>query len=125
LCRQPDPCTLAKPWPYSGRLVDRLAVSDVVELGILYREGYPDASTGTLIYAKAVLTAESPCKTLKFADVSPTFPRDSTADQFLDPDQVEHYVLLGQHIGRRAGDLAMPHIRRLGEDDVGEGTVPD
>ena len=67
---------------------------------------YPDGTDGDLVFSKAVLTPETPDEVLLFAAKAKKFPRDSTADQFLEPEQVTQYVALGRAVGRRAGALA-------------------
>jgi hypothetical protein len=62
------------------------------------------ATTGRLVLAKAVLTRFAPDEVKEFAATSAgaTFPRDSTADQFIDDIQFESYRLLGQQVAGRA-----------------------
>jgi hypothetical protein len=108
LCTAPaDEVHAAVLREYPESLADRLAAEAVAVLEIHYRDG----TRGHLIFAKAVLTPDTPGKVLRFAMGSARFPRDSTADQFLEPDQVEHYVELGRHVGRLAAAAARPHLR--------------
>ncbi|GED96134.1 patatin-like phospholipase family protein [Gordonia crocea] len=79
----------------------RLAASPIVRVAFTY----PDAvggRTGTLILAKAVLTADLPSWLLTYADNHPVFPHDSTSDQWFDEGQFAAYTELGRHIGAKA-----------------------
>jgi hypothetical protein len=62
------------------------------------------ATTGKLVLAKAVLSRFAPDEVKQFAATSAgaTFPRDSTADQFIDDIQFDNYRLLGQQVATRA-----------------------
>ena len=83
-------------------LPDRVAEASVAHLEIHYMDG----TKGDLVFAKAVLNPETPAEVLTFAATTKKFPRDSTADQFLEPEQVKHYVELGRYVGARAAELA-------------------
>ena len=52
---------------------------------------------GLLIYIKPSLTGDEPLDVLQYAKRNPTFPHDSTGDQFFEPEQVESYRALGEH----------------------------
>jgi hypothetical protein len=93
-------------------LVNRIAEAAVAHLEIHYMDG----TKGDLVFSKAVLSPETPDEVLVFAATTKKFPRDSTADQFLEPEQVTQYVSLGRAVGRRAGEIA----RRIldGEPDA-------
>jgi hypothetical protein len=57
--------------------------------------GAPD---GTLIYIKSSLTGNEPEDVLNYAAQNPTFPHESTADQWFTESQFEAYRRLGYHI---------------------------
>ena len=57
----------------------------------------PSAPDGTILYLKATLSGDEPIDILNFATTDPTFPHDSTADQFFDEAHFESYRLLGFH----------------------------
>jgi hypothetical protein len=57
----------------------------------------PNAPDGTILYLKATLSGDEPIDILNFATTDPTFPHDSTADQFFDEARFESYRLLGFH----------------------------
>jgi hypothetical protein len=59
---------------------------------------YPDCEPGTLIYVKSALTKDAPVDIRQYRDAHPTFPHESTADQWFDEDQFEAYRHLGQCI---------------------------
>jgi hypothetical protein len=56
---------------------------------------YPDGSKGTLIYIKPSLDPKLPQDVLAYASAAPTFPHQSTMDQFFDEAQFESYRELG------------------------------
>ena len=74
----------------------------------LYKH-YKNKKIGTFVYVKSSVTApegrpdipkDKPLKygTYKYKIYHPTFPHESTADQFFDPIQWESYYQLGQYI---------------------------
>ncbi len=56
---------------------------------------YADESTATLIYLKTTLIPGLPVELLGYRGANPTFPDQSTADQFFDEEQFEAYRELG------------------------------
>lgn len=54
---------------------------------------------GILIYIKASLTGDETTDVKQYADGHPSFPHQSTGDQFFDENQFESYRELGRHIG--------------------------
>ena len=64
---------------------------------------YPDRDqTSTLIYLKASLTGDEATDVGQYKKSSPTFPHESTNDQFFSEDQFESYRRLGEHVGHTA-----------------------
>jgi hypothetical protein len=62
---------------------------------IVGRIRYADKSTGTLIYLKTTLIEGLPVELLGYRGANPTFPDQSTGDQFFDEEQFEAYRELG------------------------------
>ncbi|MFP5403249.1 MAG: patatin-like phospholipase family protein [Gammaproteobacteria bacterium] len=61
---------------------------------------YPNApEPGVLVYIKASLTGDETSDVKQYADRHPSFPHQSTADQFFDENQFESYRELGRHVG--------------------------
>ncbi|HEX9366525.1 MAG TPA: hypothetical protein VF921_07855 [Vicinamibacterales bacterium] len=56
-----------------------------------------DVPDGTILYLKATLSGDEPVDVRNFACSDPTFPHDSTANQFFDEARFESYRLLGFH----------------------------
>jgi len=56
------------------------------------------AVPGTLIYVKPSLTGDEPADILHYKTAHPTFPHETTLDQFFSESQFESYRALGQHI---------------------------
>ena len=56
-----------------------------------------DAPDGTILYLKATLSGDEPVDVRNFATSDPTFPHDSTANQFFDEARFESYRTLGFH----------------------------
>jgi hypothetical protein len=97
---------LWKADPEAGALSGRMMRDSVVALTIHYPV-IPgrDAETGTLVLAKAVLTRHAPESVKEFAtNRGRKFPKDSTADQFIDDEQFENYRLLGRQVAAVAAD---------------------
>lgn len=63
---------------------------------------YADGSTGTLLYLKPTLTGTEPTDIAHYATAHPTFPHESTADQFFDEAQFESYRRLGDFVATSA-----------------------
>lgn len=60
--------------------------------------------TGRLVVVKTGLTRDMPYPVLSYAATHPTFPRDTTADQWFDVDQFDAYQAVGGYLGARAVD---------------------
>jgi hypothetical protein len=58
---------------------------------------YSNGSTGWLIYLKASITGDEDVGVAQYRSVHPSFPHESTADQFFAEDQFESYRRLGRH----------------------------
>ncbi|MDM8569434.1 hypothetical protein QUF50_08015, partial [Thiotrichales bacterium HSG1] len=55
--------------------------------------------TGTLFYIKTTMVGDEPEELLAYRRTHPTFPDETTADQFFDEDQFESYRKLGELAG--------------------------
>ncbi|MCB1806093.1 MAG: hypothetical protein KDJ99_13390 [Candidatus Competibacteraceae bacterium] len=60
---------------------------------------YDSNQEGFLLYIKSSLTGNEPHYLLDYQKRNPSFPHQSTADQFFDEDQFEVYRALGYHMG--------------------------
>ena len=58
----------------------------------------PAAPAGTVYYIKPTYYGEEPRDVFSYGKASPTFPHESTADQFFDEPQLESYRALGHFI---------------------------
>ena len=58
----------------------------------------PDVEDGWLLYIKPTVYGNEPRDVLEYKKSHPTFPHQSTADQFFDEPQFESYRILGSHI---------------------------
>jgi hypothetical protein len=67
---------------------------------IRYDDVDDETAPGTLIYIKPSLTGDEPADVLHYAASHPTFPHESTSDQFFTESQFESYRALGQHVAR-------------------------
>jgi len=63
---------------------------------------YPEGHTGYLLYCKATLTGDEPEHLNEYKAKHPSFPHQTTADQWFDEQQFEAYRELGYHIGKSA-----------------------
>jgi len=66
--------------------------------------------TGILVVAKASLWPELPYPLLAYAMRNPTFPNDSTADQWFDDGQYGAYTALGRELGAASVAATEPDI---------------
>ena len=57
-----------------------------------------NAPAGTIVYLKSTLTGDEPTDVQRYSDECPSFPHQSTADQWFTESQFESYRALGQHI---------------------------
>ena len=67
-------------------------------LGFVYYDN-SDAPGSIILYLKATRTGDEDLDILKYAADNPTFPNESTGNQFFDEPQWESYRRLGEHIG--------------------------
>lgn len=58
----------------------------------------PEAPVGTLIYVKASLNGNEPADVKQYRAANPSFPHQSTVDQFFNEGQFESYRRLGLHV---------------------------
>lgn len=63
---------------------------------------YPNGVKGTLLYIKTSIEGHEPEDVLGYRRNHPTFPDESTGDQFFGEDQFESYRKLGEIAGREA-----------------------
>jgi Patatin-like phospholipase len=63
---------------------------------------YMDGPRGILIYLKASMTGHEDSSVLQYKASHPTFPHESTGNQFYGEDQFESYRRLGEDVARRA-----------------------
>ena len=62
---------------------------------LVARLNYSDRTSGTLIYIKSTLIKDIDFTTAGYLAANPTFPHQSTVDQFFDQDQFDAYRYLG------------------------------
>lgn len=75
------------------------------------RTGEPEI--GYLLYLKSSFTGDESEVIREYRHRNPTFPHQTTADQFFDEDQFEAYRALGQHIAEelfKASNDTVPHM---------------
>lgn len=81
---------------------------------------YADGRRGLLVYIKSTLVPGLPLSLLGYRDTSPTFPDETTSDQFFNETQFESYRQLGYRIATDlVADTDLALARRLAEQ------VPD
>ncbi len=61
---------------------------------------YPDGTTGTLVYGKALITAGSPWDVRAYGTKDPQFPVHPTTDQLFSGETFDAYQALGRCVGR-------------------------
>jgi hypothetical protein len=57
---------------------------------------YPDGTEGRLLYIKSALTGTEPQDILAYKVANPSFPHQSTGDQWFNESQFESYRALGR-----------------------------
>ncbi|HEU0120024.1 MAG TPA: hypothetical protein VFQ91_05820 [Bryobacteraceae bacterium] len=62
----------------------------------------PGAPEGILLYLKLSVTGDEPIDVLHYRKANPSFPHQSTADQFFTESQFESYRALGYHVAESA-----------------------
>jgi Patatin-like phospholipase len=78
-----------------------------------YVDQVASASAGDLLYIKAGITGEEPPDVTQYAKTHPTFPHESTANQFFNEAQFESYRHLGHHAVRTILHQVNPHTIAL------------
>jgi hypothetical protein len=63
-------------------------------LGVIH---YPGDGKGVLLYVKSSLTGDEPDYIMNYKKHNPSFPHESTGDQFFTEEQFENYRALGFH----------------------------
>jgi hypothetical protein len=82
----------------------RLAATSVLVGTVRYpalADDLPE-QTGTIVYARSVLTRSTPGQILEHAARNARFPNDPTGDQWFDVEQFNNYVALGREVGEAA-----------------------
>lgn len=59
---------------------------------------YSNGDLGYLIYLKASMTGDEPVGIMQYRAAHPSFPHETTSDQFFSEDQFESYRQLGKHV---------------------------
>ena len=78
---------------------------------------YSNGSIGYLIYFKASMTGDEEVGVTQYRATHPSFPHETTADQFFSEDQFESYRQLGRHVVRHTlrGNLPGEHPVMIAE----------
>jgi hypothetical protein len=104
-----------RPAPDGGRSRSHCAVGR-----IRYDQVDPYALPGTLVYLKPSLTGDEPADVLEYKALSPSFPHETTANQFFTESQFESYRALGVHALRSAfGEAFQETGQRLAREEAG------
>jgi len=89
-----------------------------------YVDQVASASAGDLLYIKAGITGEEPPDVTQYAKTHPTFPHESTANQFFNEAQFESYRHLGHHAVRTILHRVNPHTIAVDPlDETGETSI--
>lgn len=89
------------------------------------------AKDGLMLYIKPAIYGSEPRDVLEYQKSHPTFPHQSTADQFFDEPQFESYRVLGSHImdqmcGSKPDPLPLADaIKKAVESLLGDGEPAD
>jgi len=74
---------------------------------------YPDGEEGILFYIKTTMTGREPEYIQAYRRKNPTFPDETTADQFFVEDQFECYRKLGNIAGDEASSEIEAEIKKI------------
>jgi hypothetical protein len=95
-----------------------------------YVDQVESALPGKLLYIKAAINGNEPPDVTQYARTHPTFPHESTANQFFNEAQFESYRHLGHHAlrtilkqGRDTIDGVKIDVRSLSADEVAETSM--
>ncbi len=78
---------------------------------------------GVLLYLKPSLIGDEPADVLNYASTDPTFPHQTTSDQWFDESQFESYRKLGYHIGKCVLGPAKDNGRSRGRPPLEENSA--
>ncbi len=109
-------------WPTERFSGQHCAVADILYSAV---DGYVPA--GTLIYIKASRNGNEPPDVKLYAATNPSFPHQSTAEQFFNESQFESYRRLGLHIVEEICGVmpdSAPQLTLESFRDVVENYVP-
>ena len=82
---------------------------------------YSNGSIGYLVYLKASVSGDEDVGVTQYRSVHPSFPHETTANQFFSEDQFESYRKLGQHVvqhslrGNQPGDHPVAIAEKLAD----------
>jgi len=79
---------------------------------IHYHQADGGSQEGVLLYLKPALSGGENADIFNYSRLHPSFPHESTADQWFDESQFDSYRSLGRHIARRALGPAVAAARR-------------
>jgi hypothetical protein len=108
--KEPVADPIAPPPPADARARPRLSINPVDEEAlslasaalaeVTYRraDGTPSPDKPLLLYIKPALTGDEPADVHRYHSEHPSFPHETTAEQFFDEAQWESYRRLGEHI---------------------------
>lgn len=83
---------------------------------IRYDKVDPGAAPGVLLYIKSSLTGDEARDVLTYGVDRPTFPHESTADQWFGESQFESYRKLGEHVALKVLRRADDHLGSLSQE---------
>ncbi len=92
---EPDP---PSHWRFAA---DKISKTALAVVGVLYPDAGTGLAVGEIVFAKARLapsTNGSYPAVLHYAQSDNRFPSNSTADQFMDPEQFDAYLVLGSFV---------------------------
>jgi len=107
--------------PWSGLAAAALAGGEAIDAGVappplpgphcaVGRILYPDGAQGVLLYFKASLSGDESDYVLGYRRRNPSFPHETTTDQFFTEEQFEAYRALGFHMVSRFFDRADDYL---------------
>jgi hypothetical protein len=90
---------------------ERLSLAHAALAQVRY-DGKPD-SESLIMLVKPTLTGDEPTDVLRYHGANPSFPHQSTAEQFFDEAQWESYRKLGEHIAEQIFQRVPPNTQNV------------
>ncbi len=97
-----------------------VAAPDSSSYLVMAKIEYASGKVGHMVILKPALISTLPLDLLTYKSANPTFPQQTTADQFFDEAQWESYFRLGEELGSAIGENMLADIGSLADHFEGQ-----